>query len=220
MTQTCLECGEDFKEIGKHWSYNESHIPDISRKQREVVTGSLMGDADINCQKGNWVFRLRGQEKQYLEYVSDILNPWSNSVHLNAPEGKYGHERDYFGFMTSTSDYFVKQRQRWYDGSEKSFPRDVTMTSIVLKHWYCQDGDSCGGSISLTCCNEDGNEKKLSSYFDEHPVSISNFTYREGKLHSIDFSKGESEWLWNWMGDPPPGFEYKWPDGFSGTFLS
>jgi hypothetical protein len=46
--QTCPDCGESFKSVGHHWRYSPSHRPDITSKQKEILTGLVMGDGIVH----------------------------------------------------------------------------------------------------------------------------------------------------------------------------
>jgi hypothetical protein len=59
------------------------------------------------------------------------------------------------------------------------------------------------------------NENKISSYFKQADLPLpSNYCTQENKEFNIQFSNSQSEELWEYMGDPLPDFQYKWPEEY------
>lgn len=98
------------------------------------------------------------------------------------------------------------------------------MTPIVLKHWYVGDGhfsDKNGDHrIMIAMSNEVENTDKVDNYFKQMNLPTpSNYNIQEqskseNKRCIAVFTRSATEELWEYMGDPLPDFEYKWPEEY------
>lgn len=98
----------------------------------------------------------------------------------------------------------------WYSNGEKCWPEDLNLTPTVLKHWYCCDGtlvsEKC---ISIGASNEFASQSKVESYFESSGLpKPRNWNESNG---SLVWNRTDSQILFDYMGDPLPGFSYKWP---------
>jgi len=125
-------------------------------------------------------------------------------------------------YLWRTMSHPVFERYKsWYDTGEKVFPPNLNFTPTVLKHWFCCDGTLVRSrsteTIRISAANEAGNENKLAKYFSSIGVEVSRF--EQVKVNGItnlriNFNVNESKGLWDLMGDPLPGFRYKWPKSY------
>lgn len=224
----CEYCGEKHDNLGKHWAWNKEHIPTLTEEQHQIITGVLMGDGWIANNKysssKNCSLQIESITKKYLEYLNDKFGNLMTGVKIRSTAEESAKKTNKSGLTNSAkkenySDIYVtrtrcvpeiNQYREWYDSGKKVWPKDIELTPTVLKHLYCCDGskhisDTRRPCAQISACNEYGNEEKLKRMF-----SDSGFSPR---IHSTcrDFGVDESEELWKYMGDPLPGFEYKWP---------
>jgi hypothetical protein len=237
MSVICPICDKEFQEIGKHWYGSKCEYPSFSDKQKEIITGLLMGDGSVCVQGENSNPNLScGMiRREYLEYLNEEVFPVIGSkVHLKrtAEEQAKYHVESGFRINAEASDYQdvyswytrnhpgLKPFKDWYSSGEKVFPDDIDLTPLVLKHWYVGDGNFetekySVGRISIATSNEIDNRSKIENYFDsigfdEHYWESSK--REDGSLSgSIRFSTELTEDIFEYMGEPLPGFEYKWP---------
>jgi len=68
----------------------------------------------------------------------------------------------------------------------------------------------------IACAKEGSNEDKIRKIFSRsgHPVSRVYHYERDGRKDDfqLHFNASETEDLFEYMGEPVPGFEYKWPN--------
>lgn len=226
MTTKCPTCGDSFKALGTHWRYKPEHRPEFTDKQREIIIGLLMGDGTITSRHTP---RLKAQmtNLEYLEYLQDEFGVLSIdiSVARTAEEGA-AHSRNYENPNADPSDYndiydwgtrahpSLSEYADWYIAGQKIWPENIELTPTVLKHWYCGDGhmntQRASPRLSIGIFNESDNASKLSSLFTEVDLPSPRYNIYDGNA-MIRFTVDESREIWNYMGDPLPGFEYKWP---------
>lgn len=220
MTDVCDDCGREFKNIGSHlWQTNCSY-PEISGYKMEVLRGMLMGDASLYRQSKLPYFQVRMVNKEFLEHLDTLFSTLSRGISFerSAKESKKALSEispntnakncsDLYLWRTMAHVKFNTFRS-WYSSGEKQFPH-IDMSPTVLKYWYVCDGslDSKYGSyIRISAYNERSNKEKLFSLFDSTPIEPS----RISKNGAISFNKENSIEMLDWMGEPLPGFKYKW----------
>lgn len=237
MSVICPLCDEKFQEIGKHWHGSKCDYPKISDEQREVITGILMGDGTVRKQDKNSNPKLScGMvNKRYLDYLNEEVFPvLGNKVFLKKtaeeqarwhresefrPNAESSNYQDIFAWYTRNHpdlDEFVQ----WYSSGEKVFPSDIDMSPLVMKHWFVGDGNFetdrySIGRISFATSNELNNKSKIEEYFIS--IGFDDFYWKSSERKDgsfgggIYFSTDLTEDIFEYMGEPLPGFEYKWP---------
>jgi len=103
----------------------------------------------------------------------------------------------------------------WYSTGEKIWPEDIELTTTTLKHWYCCDGHYYNKNyhnyISIAALNECKNKDKIDKLFETSGLPKPN-NYSEGpRSFDLEFTVEQSKELFDYMGKPIDGFDYKWP---------
>jgi len=232
----CPECGDEYDTISLHWAYNGSHRPDLTENQKEIVTGLLMGDGWLDTQSKNARLLVESISSNYLDHLYSNFGILSNRVFkvMSAKESANKNKQNGFSpnakeenysdvYRFSTVSHPNLDNFDWYKEEKKVWPSDINLSPTTLKHWYVCDG--CFHSsentqyISISLNNEIGNDRKITSYFNGADIPTpSNYTTFERdcgrKDYSLQFTRSDSEKLFEYMGDPLPDFEYKWPEEY------
>lgn len=111
----------------------------------------------------------------------------------------------------------------WVSEEQKKFPEDIDLTPISLCIWYCGDGglvwDGNGNSsyVKISTVNESENIQNIIKSFNNkglypevHQQEMEGFFDNPHTYTSIAFFKRERDKFFDYIGQPPPGFEYKW----------
>ena len=234
----CPDCGEDYQQLGQHWHHSPSHRPELTEKQLEVTTGFLMGDASVLSDRKHCYLRSNMTTPNYLQYVDDVFGCLGTGVKFHKTGSEIAEMNRKSGFSPNADEenysdvYFWQTRlhpkfsdfREWYSTGEKIWPEDIELTPTVLKHWYVGDGDyhTSGNhdSIRISMVNEIENTEKVSQYFtnaglpEPSNYDITNRKNRENKSCTAEWGIEESYQLWEYMGEPLPDFEYKWPEEY------
>jgi hypothetical protein len=223
----CHDCGSEYKRISTHWSRSSCNYPNLSEKHHEIITGMMMGDAWAEGNDNNDKARIRIESitKPYLEYLQQELKPVSGEVSLRrtAEEmveslgGDIENTNHSYKLDTMYHPELTRYRQ-WYESGQKVWPKELQLTPTALKHWYCGDGhyNNAGSNrhIKISMSNEYDNTEKVSNMFKRIGFDTANYNIqsrRDGIICDLTFTVDETERLFDYMGDPLPGFEYKWP---------
>jgi len=232
----CEQCGNEYKRVGSHWSRGSScSHPEISAYKMELLTGMLMGDGTVGRQenKNPW-FQTEMITKPFLEWLDSELGWLSTGVRLSKTAAGCAKQIRDRGFRPDakaenySNVYRLQCRHHpdlqplanWYATGEKVFPDDIELTPTVLKMWYIGDGcyDNCGAAnyIKIGMANEIDRRDNIEQLFEKVGFEISNWNINErndgSKNCEAQFTTSESQRLFEYMGEPPAGFEYKWPE--------
>lgn len=192
-----------------------------------------MGDGTLQRRnEGNPRIKVKMITEEYLKHLDDVFGVLSSGVRFatsgeeNAerkqrdghwPGSKKGNYNDLYEWHSRTHPS-LKQFD-WYSSGEKIWPTEVELTPSVLKHWFVGDGHyhdaGTDNHISIAMNNEVDNREKVSRLFNKVGIPEPD-RYRvadKGKFTecSAFFTVEDSKTLFEYMGEPLSGFEYKWP---------
>lgn len=225
MTDICHNCGNEYSNLSMHWHQSSScDFPELTPNQREIVTGVLMGDGTVSRPGANPLLSVVMVTEDYLNYLDNKLGKYGKGVvkKMTAeqsakknrdrgfrPDAKAENYSSVYRLDSRTSPEF-EEFIHWYDSGKKVFPEDIELTPTTLKHWYVCDGtySTHGGAnrIEIAATNEIERFDNIVSSFND----IGFEAKTTGK--AIYFSNSKSQDVFDYMGEPLPGFEYKWPN--------
>lgn len=237
MTDICPECGNEYDIVASHWSRGSCDHPSFTDHQKEIITGLLMGDGNLKINRDNPSLRCKMTSPNYLKYLDKQFGVFGKGVSLRTTAEEKAKLNRESGFSPnaraenysnlyiwrSMSHPELREFEKWYDTGSKVWPDDIELTPTVLKHWYCGDGSYNNKSnkyISISCANERGNKEKIEKMFNNVGFSVAywhestryNNGYEGTVSANIAFDVTTTKELFEYMGDPLPDFEYKWPD--------
>jgi len=233
MGDVCSQCGTEYQIIASHWSRGSCEYPSFTDHQREIITGLLMGDGSINRRNNkNPRIQCNMISPNYLKYIDGEFGVFGNGVSLaKTAEENAKHSRN-SGFRPNAkkenySDVYRWQSMShpelqkfadWYSTGKKVWPSDIELTPTVLKHWYCGDGhwnnSETNNYIVISMANEVENTDKVNKMFENVGLPSPNNYNTSGIKCDAVFTAEQSKELWEYMGEPLPDFEYKWPEKY------
>lgn len=236
----CYSCGNEYDRIAAHWSRGSCSHPSFTEKQKNVIKGILMGDGTIDDKfddRRNPRFKLYITNLEYAKYVYDVFeNLATQEPYIHMTSEELAETRNELSSSTNPNDYKTQYKlqtishpeldefQQWYSTGEKVFPKQLELNPIILKHWYVCDGSFNNNGhrfyTEIHLSNERENKDKIEGYFKDIGIEVDR--WRDDKVEgryktSIIFNKGKSEKLFGYMGEPLPGFSYKWPSTNTGS---
>lgn len=200
----------------------------VTDKHHEIIKGLLMSDGNISYHnEKSTCLQVRMITREFLEWLDDQLGILSLGVSLKQTAEESAKEHRESGFNPNANPenysdiYQLTTRavpdltiyRDWYTDIGKVWPKDIILTPTVLKMFFCGDGDkkvdhresNRKPHIRFRADNELKNKQKVIDMFSNVGFDI----MWTGK--NIRVSVSESYRMWEYMGSPPPGFEYKWP---------
>lgn len=211
----CPECGSDFDSLGTHFRYHD-HRPDVTLEQHEIITGLLMGDGTIYGRRedrgNNSFLSVTMSNEEFIDFLIEKFGWLARNKH-----NKYTDGKEYYIFQTR-SHPDLNRYTEWYQ-PEKVWP-EIEVTPTILKYLYVSDGTydttDSHNRIMISCAKEGVNREKVLRMFESSgfPVDRTYQYERDGRANDFQiwFNVDASERMFESMGEPLPGFEYKWPE--------
>lgn len=197
---SCPSCNQDYDRLAQHWAMSYCDRPSIDDHLESVLTGLLLGDGYINEQKTNQ-HRLvvTSMSKRFLDHLH---NEWA---WLFCDPYLYRSEQnDYYRTHTISHSYFTEMRE-WYSGGEKKFPDDLNLDATATKYWYAGDGtlstQNTNPFARISTRNESDRGDWLVGLLPFDATFSSNY---------INIPTNQTPEFLDWLGEPLPGYEYKW----------
>jgi endogenous inhibitor of DNA gyrase (YacG/DUF329 family) len=150
----CPECALAYDSLGSHWSLSDCSPPELTQRQREILTGVVMGDGHVAVSDTAPYVVLTGVRREFIKWFSDEMGVFSRGVREGSTDdelleralahgGGFATEdsefRDQYTAHTCVSEVFQPWRE-WYGKDGKQFPTELDFTSLVAKVWYVCDG--------------------------------------------------------------------------------
>lgn len=196
----------------------------LTDRQRDIIRGVVMGDGWVNTKNDGDTGRMGVAmvNKPFLGWVRDQIDPIVSDFSLRSSAEDLSEKNRKHGYTVNEENYndmyilrthaisFIGDLCSWYDTGQKRFPESIDLTPMALKMWYCCDGSFVQSEYPVIySANENDRRDVVLSLFDCVPVSPS---FNDSGGGAIQIIRDESDTFFEYIGSPPPGFEYKWPD--------
>jgi uncharacterized Zn-finger protein len=217
----CPYCGQWYELVASHWTKSSCQYPPFTARKQEILTGMMLGDGYMKNTGGR--FGCKMTNKTFIEWLAKQLGWLAHDVRLKQTATESAKDLRERGFSGDTDATDCRDKYRfwtvthpalqqfcdWYDDDGNiHFPTDLSLTPLSLKLWYVSDGGlDCSQKhprIYFGSANEQERPDAIMSMlkgcgFD---VSQSGYNFRLPTAQTEDFL--------DYIGSPPPGFEYKW----------
>lgn len=199
MESTCPKCDENFSQISKH--FRSKGWPNLDSDTKEFLEAMLIGDGSIDTSTNRLL--LYNTEREYIDWCAENLPSWLVQNIFTREERK-GNRKDLYVLQTITHPFFENLREKYYesDRANKKIPEDFNLTPLKMKHWIASDGNYNNNRYKIACKSDMDRPDFLESLFEDFSVTVSGA--------EICFSADETEKIREYMGEPVPGYEYKW----------
>lgn len=116
-----------------------------------ILDGLLLGDGGVynhnrGYMKGKSFFGQTCKYEEYLHYIKSMLEQEGLEFpdkcitpYMRKLKHREGYTKEY-RLTSRFSPYLYDQRCRWYPYNVKRVPKDITLTTNVLREWYIGDG--------------------------------------------------------------------------------
>ncbi|MBI2409451.1 hypothetical protein HYV30_00190 [Candidatus Kaiserbacteria bacterium] len=116
----------------------------LSKRQRELIVGLLLGDGHLETQNGGRTYRLKVEhcvaQREYLEWLAKEFQEWTISGRYEKRKGM----KTVYGFTTVSHAAFRFYGAQFYQNGKKRIPPLVKklMSPLSLAVWFLDDGSS------------------------------------------------------------------------------
>ena len=206
--QTCGQCGREYRSISQHWTRSANcEFRDLTDHQHEMVRGLLLGDGSLGGRESPNL-RVESVRREHIAWLHDELGWLSRGVSRFEKDGSTVYR------LTTMSHPDLARYLAWRSAPPQS---GWTLTRQAARVWY-----ACDGSLSAAGRGGDTPQISFAAMDDGKRAALVAALERAGfDPHSWDRRIGlaksaVSRWL-DWLNDPTPGSEHKWPvEGGSG----
>lgn len=206
VTKHCEFCGEEFKVVASvshlrkhcsrkcHFSNRTPHLPELSARQLEIITGSLLGDAHLERpRKSTHHSRFRkGQKPEHRAYQESLfeeIKPYSKTLkdykkkRVKKVEFKTDKDEVETVCYTCSHPVFSAMRDQWYLDEKKIVPMGTVITPLVLAYWFCDDGYVSKGNNNAFICTHSFSLHEVERLSNTMKACLDlNFEPRQGKI--------------------------------------
>lgn len=115
----------------------------LTPRQREILTGLLLGDGHLETQNNGKTYRLKighgATQKKYVYWLFDEFREW---IRPDMPYRKVSQGRVSYGFTTYSHGAFRFYGHQFYSKGSKTIPRILhrLLTPLSLAVWFMDDG--------------------------------------------------------------------------------
>lgn len=215
VTDFCPDCGSEYKSVAKHISLSSCSWPELSTTELSLMEGLILGDGTV---EPNGRLKVSSVRKEFIDWLhteyphlitsvrmnrtaeesAEYANSHNNPINVSSDPANYkAIYRAHFTVRPETK----KLREGWYDGGKK-IPDSVELTPMMAKIWYCGDGHLQSGTTPRISTRSKYKSDEIELFED------AGFDVHDNGHHYFSIPRQN---LFEWMGLPPDGFEYKWP---------
>lgn len=166
----------------------------FTEKQKDILTGIMLGDASIGNEKIKNLrlsFSQCEAHKEYFHHIRNELMPFSGKVSIYK-NLKFRNPIFEYKFKTITHPVFTQLRKKWYkyDPRKKTYfkivPKDINLNWRAIAYWHADDG-----------CNWQPKKFVLfsSQSFNKEDNEFLAFKLKEMGIKTTLNKRGEHKWV-------------------------
>ncbi len=120
----------------------------LSKLQKEVLVGTLLGDGCLETQNNGKTYRLKVehslQQKDYVDWKHKVFKNWVLTEPKIREHSAFGLDRNSYRFSTVSSGSFRFYAQQFYQNGKKIIPKLISklLTPLALAVWFMDDGST------------------------------------------------------------------------------
>jgi len=156
-----------FKHQDIPWPHTLIGTTQLSPRQRQIITGTILGDAYVAPGGNHYYLRIRHCEAQrsFVEWKEQELQPFARKSGIQVYEPQGLQRQRVYEFGTYTHKEFDYYRKLFYPEGKKVVTPDVLagVGDLALAVWIMDDGsyDPSRGYIKLATCSFTHTEHEL-----------------------------------------------------------
>jgi hypothetical protein len=219
--ESCPYCDYEGNGLTCHWRYCEKGPPELTDRQREIIIGCMMGDgarqSSTNESQQSVGFTYSCAEERFRDWLYEELTPFASSKGCYPEERIAGGQSDQYRVQTRAMPCF-EFLNNWYEAGNqmKSFT-DVDFTPLKVKLWFCGDGtfpERLDGRRSIPKIGHVPPESESIGVLIDKFEGVGIEAKYTHPSFRFNLTNGAKDAFFEYIGDPLPGYEYKWPDNF------
>lgn len=138
----------------------------LSSRQREILTGLLLGDGHLETQNGGRTYRLKVEQavrkKEYVDWLFQEFRDFVRTELKEKEKTRNGNQTKNVGFSTLSVGNFRFHAKQFYQGRKKVVPKLIgkLLSPLALAVWYMDDGSQKSSLHRARILNTQGFRKQ------------------------------------------------------------
>lgn len=138
----------------------------LTSRQREILTGLLLGDGHLETQNDGRTYRLKVEQavrkKEYVDWLFQEFQDFVRTEPKEKEKTRNESQTKNVGFSTLSVGNFRFHAQQFYQGKEKVVPKriDKLLSPLALAVWYMDDGSQKSSLHRARILNTQGFRKQ------------------------------------------------------------
>ncbi len=118
----------------------------LTKRQREVIIGLILGDGHLETQNGGMTYRLKIEhsvvQKKYVDMLYAEFSEWVGTKPVTRNKYSFGKKVVSYGFSTYSSGQLRFYGQQFYRSGSKIIPPIIKklISPLSLAVWFMDDG--------------------------------------------------------------------------------
>lgn len=138
----------------------------LSSRQREILTGLLLGDGHLETQNDGRTYRLKVEQavrkKEYVDWLFQEFRDFVCTEPQEKEKTRNESRTKNVGFSTLSVGNFRFHAQQFYQGKQKVVPKRIgkLLSPLALAVWYMDDGSQKSSVHKARILNTQGFRKQ------------------------------------------------------------
>ena len=138
----------------------------LTSRQREILTGLLLGDGHLETQNGGRTYRLKVEQavrkKEYVDWLFQEFRDFVRTEPKEKEKTRNESRTKNVGFSTLSVGNFRFHAQHFYHGKQKVIPKriDKLLSPLALAVWFMDDGSQKSSLHRARILNTQGFRKQ------------------------------------------------------------
>jgi recombination protein RecA len=118
----------------------------LTKRQRAIIVGMLLGDGHLETQNGGRTYRLKVEhslkQREYVDWLYGQLRDWVPKPPKERKKISFGKMTTTYGFTTYSSGALRFYAHQFYSGKRKVIPKLIKklLSPLALAIWFMDDG--------------------------------------------------------------------------------
>jgi hypothetical protein len=210
---TCPTCGCTYEWLSRHWTSGSCPRSELARRQHDLVTGLLLGNAAISGNSTTKHLVLVTTNRPFAVWIFEKLGWLAHDLvrvdPVDADKASDWEANHHYRIRTMAHPELGPYREWYVAPGEKRIPLHLDLPLRSARAWY-----ACSGR--LRWLNDNSHRSAVFSAHDNKRA-----TRIAGLLERAEFEPTragkrvqlpprETRAFLDWIGDPVPGVGYKW----------
>jgi len=194
----------------------------MSKMQREVFDGTMLGDGSISIARGRVNSGLKFSHSLKQRRWAEFKLGTFSSLGTNSDIVKIG-KYDAIACRVNINEEFKNERIRWYPNDKKSIPNDLKLTPRTIAVWYMDDGGLTTNKTQTPRFATNSFTLRDIEFLQEkfNELNISTYTVRDNNQYRLIVSAESESIIFNMIKEYIlPEMQYKLPEKYRGFFDS